>query len=95
MKIKLTLLVNFILTLTNYKKNEYIYDQTNSKKSSSFSKKRNYRTRKYLSEIRIKSYILEVSNEQQREIDKAIEEYNKRMENQLSIISIILLKILR
>lgn len=85
MKIKLTLLVNFILTLTNYKKNEYIYDQTNSKKSSSFSKKRNYRTRKYLSEIRIKSYILEVSNEQQREIDKAIEEYNKRMENQLLV----------
>ena len=85
MKIKLTLLVNFILTLTNYKKNEYIYDQTNSKKSSSFSKKRNYRTRKYLSETRIKSYILEVSNEQQREIDKAIEEYNKRMENQLLV----------
>ena len=52
MKIKLTLLVNFILTLTNYKKNEYIYDQTNSKKSSSFSKKRNYRTRKYLSIIK-------------------------------------------
>ena len=74
---------NYILQ--NYKKNEYIYDQTNSKKSSSFSKKRNYRTRKYLSEIRIKSYILEVSNEQQREIDKAIEEYNKRMENQLLV----------
>ena len=70
---------NYILQ--NYKKSEYIYDQTDSKKASSFSKKRNYRTRKYLSETRIKSYILEVSNEQQREIDKAIEEYNKRMEN--------------
>lgn len=74
---------NYILQ--NYKKSEYIYDQIDSKKASSFSKKRNYRTRKYLSETRIKSYILEVSNEQQREIDKAIEEYNKRMESQLLV----------
>ena len=74
---------NYILQ--NYKKSEYIYDQTDSKKASSFSKKRNYRTRKYLSETRIKSYILEVSNEHQREIDKAIEEYNKRMESQLLV----------
>ena len=44
-----------------------------------------YNWGKYLSETRIKSSILEVSNEQQREIDKAIEEYNKRMENQLLV----------
>lgn len=74
---------NYILQ--NYKKSEYIYDQTDSKKASSFLKKRNYRTRKYLSETRIKSYILEVASEQQREIDKAIEEYNKRMESQLLV----------
>ena len=61
------------------------WNQPYSKKSSSFSKKRNDRGRKYLSETRIKSSILEVSNEQQREIDKAIEEYNKRMENQLLV----------
>ena len=48
-----------------------------------FSKKRNNRTRKCLSKTRIKSYILEVSNEQQRGINKAIGEYNKRMEHQL------------
>ena len=74
---------NYILQ--NYKKSEYTYNQTDGKKVSSSSKKRNYRTRKYLSEIRIKSYILEVASEQQREIDKAIEEYNKRMENQLLV----------
>lgn len=74
---------NYILQ--NYKKSEYTYNQTDSKKFSTSSKKRNYHTRKYLSEIRIKSYILEVASEQQREIDKAIEEYNKRMESQLLV----------
>lgn len=74
---------NYILQ--NYKKSEYTYNQTGSKKNGSSSKKRNYRTRKYLSETRIKSYILEVASEQQREIDKAIEEYNKRMESQLLV----------
>ena len=74
-----------ILYLTDLLKSEYTYNQPYSKKSSSFSKKSNDRGRKYLSETRIKSSILEVSNEQQREIDKAIEEYNKRMENQLLV----------
>ncbi len=41
--------------------------------------------KKYLTEAKLKGYIHKLANEQQSEIDKAIEEYNRRMEEQLLV----------
>lgn len=75
---------NYILQ--NYKKTEYVESTSkDSNKVNLPSKiKRTYK-RKFLTEAKLKGYIHKLANEQQSEIDKAIEEYNRRMEEQLLI----------
>lgn len=77
---------NYILQ--NYKKTEYIEDKTNDNQKTDITrstKKQKYHKRKYLNEKKAKSYIHSIANEQQNEIERNIEEYNRRMEEQLIV----------
>lgn len=44
-----------------------------------------YHKTKYLNEKKVKSYIHRIANEQQNKIKRNIEEYNRRMEEQLIV----------
>lgn len=72
---------NYILQ--NYKKNQSVNTHTDNWAFDRYNHKQSLRTKKYLTEYKMKSYLFKTANEQQREIDKAIEEFNRRMENQL------------
>ena len=77
---------NYILQ--NYKKTEYIEDKNNDNQKTDITrrtKKQKYHKRKYLNEKKVKSYIHSIANEQQNEIERNIEEYNRILESQLIV----------
>lgn len=75
---------NYILQ--NFKKTEYVEEskKDGNKVNLPYKPKKTYK-KKYLTETKLKGYIHKLANEQQSEIDKAIEEYNRRMEEQLLV----------
>ena len=75
---------NYILQ--NFKKTEYVEEsKKDGNKVNLPSKTKKTYKKKYLTEAKLKGYIQKLANEQQSEIDKAIEEYNRRMEEQLLV----------
>ncbi len=77
---------NYILK--NYKKTEYVDEpKKDDNKVNLPSKTKKVYKKKYLTEAKLKGYIHKLTNEQQSKINKAIEEYNQRMEEQLLVKS--------
>lgn len=74
---------NYILQ--NYKKNEYVLLEKSKDHNKPDLKRKNFRTKRYLNEKRLKGFVYSIAVEEQMKIDKAIEEYNQRMENNLII----------
>lgn len=75
---------NYILQ--NYKKTEYVEESKKDENKVNLpSKNKKVYKKKYLTEAKLKGYIHKLANEQQSKINKAIEEYNQRMEEQLLV----------